>query len=274
MFLAYGPAYAQTAPAQPATPVYSGGQAGVTQFLCTPESKSMSGTTNNALFACINQIYKFAIVVAAVVGVFFIVIAGYIYMSADGAQESVDKAKDILVSTLTCLVILFIGYVLLAAINPDLVKFNQIQQPNLTLNIPTAPTTPTTGACSNCVDLSSLNIPQKPAQGTQANSTLAAKLQSLSQKNQTWQVNEAYPPTTTHSDPCHSNGTCVDIALTVSPTTQALAQLCSDVKSVGLNVYNEYSSQITGTDSSSAAYTACGASQNPSTRTGNNLHIQ
>lgn len=95
------------------------------------------------LFNCINKLYKFAIIIAAVLGVFFIVIAGYVYMSADGNQEAVDKAKSIFTSTLTSLVILFAGYILLKAINPDLVQFKSIQPPSVVL--PTTTTTPVSG---------------------------------------------------------------------------------------------------------------------------------
>lgn len=52
-------------------------------------------------------------------------------MSAEGNQESVDKAKSILVSSITSLVILFVGYILLKAINPDLVQFQNIQPPSV-----------------------------------------------------------------------------------------------------------------------------------------------
>ncbi len=83
------------------------------------------------LFKCINQMYKFAIVVASVVGVFFIVIAGYVYMSSEGNAESVDKAKSIVTSTIASLVILMGGYVFLKAINPDLVTFNSVQPPSV-----------------------------------------------------------------------------------------------------------------------------------------------
>ncbi|MFA5990690.1 MAG: C39 family peptidase [Candidatus Doudnabacteria bacterium] len=94
--------------------------------------------TNNAnsgdLFKCINQLYRFAIILSAVIGVFFIVIAGYIYMSADGNQESVDKAKNILVTTITSMVILMAGYLLLKAINPDLVQLKSIQPPSVQMD--------------------------------------------------------------------------------------------------------------------------------------------
>lgn len=119
-----------------------------------------------------------------------------------------------------------------------------------------------------------MNIPLKAGQGTQANTALATKLQKLSQTNHNWQVNEVYPPVVTHGDPCHSDGTCADIALTVTPTSQNLAQFCTDAKSAGLSVYNEYDAQITGSDGSNPAFAACGQSQNPPTRSGNNLHVQ
>lgn len=68
--------------------------------------------------------------------------------------------------------------------------------------------------CPNCVTLS---IATKD--GDQADATLAAKLQSVKNQGGTeWQVTEAYPPTVTHLDSCHNNGTCVDINF-ISKTT-------------------------------------------------------
>ena len=56
-----------------------------------------------------------------------LVIAGYIYMAADGNEEAVTKAKDIITTTIASLVILAAGYILLKFLNPDLVKFQPIQ---------------------------------------------------------------------------------------------------------------------------------------------------
>jgi hypothetical protein len=117
----FTPVYAQTS----TLPVYNPGvDSQIKQYLCTPDI---------SLFACINQLYKFAIVVAAVVGVFFIVIAGYLYMSSGGSDESVKTAKDMLTSTIASLVILMAGYILLKAINPDLIQFHPISPPGVTL---------------------------------------------------------------------------------------------------------------------------------------------
>jgi hypothetical protein len=121
----------------------------ITQYLCTPSNTTNPNVNPNSqdLFKCINQLYKFSIVLASVVGVFFIVIAGYIYMSAAGDSEGVTKAKDILVSTITALVILMTGYVLLQAIDPDLIQFQPIQPPAVTGLVVTgvAPTGQTAG---------------------------------------------------------------------------------------------------------------------------------
>lgn len=163
LFFSYAPVYAQSVN-NGLTYDYS--QAGVSaqieKYLCAPTTVNQSQTSNtnsmftgmtetqkqaalnnaNAgdLYRCINQLYKLAIVVASVVGVFFIVIAGYIYMSANGEAESVTKAKNILETTIVSLVILLAGYVLLKAINPDLIQFQPIQPPSV---VP-ATSTPTT----------------------------------------------------------------------------------------------------------------------------------
>jgi hypothetical protein len=97
----------------------------------TQQQAAANNANGGDLYRCINQLYKFAIVVASVGGVLFIVIAGYIYMSANGEAESVTKAKNILETTITAIVILLAGYVLLKAINPDLIQFQPIQPPSV-----------------------------------------------------------------------------------------------------------------------------------------------
>lgn len=131
LLFAYTPAFAQTP-----VPFDYGKDAGVSNqikaLLCAPPDTGAS--TNGVLYQCINQLYKFAIVLAVVIGVFFIVIAGYIYMSADGNTESVDKAKSIIESTIVSLVILLGGWLLLNAINPDLIQFHNVQPPTADLS--------------------------------------------------------------------------------------------------------------------------------------------
>jgi hypothetical protein len=127
LLFAYAPAFAQSP-----SPDYStaGVSTQIEQYLCNP-----TATGSGVLYQCINQIYKFAIVLASVLGVLFIVVAGYVYMGSDGNQESVDKAKSILETTITALVILIGGFVFLNTINPDLVQFhgNTLQPVNITV---------------------------------------------------------------------------------------------------------------------------------------------
>ena len=102
----------------------SGAEKSIKDYLCTPKDSNGEGQT---LFECIDRIYKFTIAFASAVGVLFITVAGWVYMSAEGNQESVDKAKNILTTTIISLIILLGGYVLLKGINPDLVQLRQIQ---------------------------------------------------------------------------------------------------------------------------------------------------
>lgn len=112
---------------------YSGVESEIKQFLCTPtDAKINPEGAKGDLYTCINKLYRFAIVISSIVAVFFIVIAGYIYMAAEGNEESVTKAKDILVTSVASIVILFIGYILLKFLNPDVIKFQPIQPQNLT----------------------------------------------------------------------------------------------------------------------------------------------
>lgn len=159
-------AQAQTTPTSTPTSANSlgtyylqnGPQSQIEQYLCAPtptgagtwfstvgygQTAQQVGASNPAsgdLYKCINQIYRFSLILASSIGVFYIVMGGYIYMSADGNKESVDKAKSMLTSTITALVILFSGYILLNALNPDLVQFPQIQPVSVSIQQVQAPT--------------------------------------------------------------------------------------------------------------------------------------
>lgn len=120
--------------AQTTQTVQTGGaESSIKELLCAPTDAS--GNTNAAsddLYNCINKLYKFAIAFSSVGAVFMIVVAGYLYMASDGNEENVRKAKDILISSITALVILLVTFILLREINPELVKFKIIQPPSIT----------------------------------------------------------------------------------------------------------------------------------------------
>ncbi len=188
IFLAHGAAYAQTD-----TSVYDyKNKAGVSKqiqdYLCAPtEAPADKGSTpiigastaasKNAasgdLYNCINRLYKFSLILASCLAILFIVIAGYVYMSAEGNQEAVDKAKSILTTSLTALVILFGGYVLLRAINPDLIQFKSIQPPSVSLQPAAVPgaVTPGAGAPSTSVSAAAQTIRSMDGSKLTINST-------------------------------------------------------------------------------------------------------
>jgi len=123
-------AYAQTP--SPYKQYNSGVDKQIAQFLCAPSDASQDRTAAQGdLYNCINKLYRFALVIAVMFATFFIVIAGYIYMAAEGNEESVTRAKDILTTSIASIVILSIGYILLRFLNPDLIKFQPIQPPSV-----------------------------------------------------------------------------------------------------------------------------------------------
>jgi hypothetical protein len=108
-----------------ALPKYNAGvDQSIADYLCTPEGKGSD------LFNCVNRLYRFSITAGSIAVVFFIVLAGYIYITGGESQKS--KAKSILFSSLTGLGIILTSFVLLNFINPDLVRIKTIQPPIFT----------------------------------------------------------------------------------------------------------------------------------------------
>jgi len=143
----------------------SGVQAQIEEYLCAPtpapkdkgetnfnylnmspaDTAAANNNGSNDLYNCINKMYRFAIVLGSVMGVFYIVLAGYLYINSAGSSEAVDKAKSMFTSSITAMVILFAGYILLRALNPDLIKFQNIQPPSIRIEPSAAPALSYTG---------------------------------------------------------------------------------------------------------------------------------
>jgi len=140
-------AYAQNSNTQ-GKYVGRGVQASIEALLCTPTlgnatvsnvNSSVPGVnstatvTNNPasndLANCINKGYKFALAFGAVAAVFFVVLAGYMYMV--GGEKGKTEAKSIIVAVLVGFLIMLSSYVLLKQINPTLTAFRTIQPPQL-----------------------------------------------------------------------------------------------------------------------------------------------
>lgn len=104
-------------------PVYQGVDTSISKYLCTPDDSNLGGS----LFICITKAYRFGIAFGAIALVFFVVLAGYFYIT--GGEGAKTKGKSIFTSALTGMAIILGSYVLLGFINPDLLKIKPIQPP-------------------------------------------------------------------------------------------------------------------------------------------------
>ncbi len=75
-----------------------------------------------ALF--VQAIYKYGISVVAILAAVMIMAGGIIWLTSAGSQERVGKAKDLIIGSLTGLILLFGSWVVLNTINPRLVNFD------------------------------------------------------------------------------------------------------------------------------------------------------
>lgn len=92
-------------------------------YLCVPDESNL-GT---GLFTCITKLYRFGIAFGAIALVFFIVYAGYVYIT--GGEAAKAKGKGVVLSALTGMALILSSFVLLNFINPELVKIKPIQPP-------------------------------------------------------------------------------------------------------------------------------------------------
>ncbi len=159
--LAASPAlvYAQTAPATPPAqkptelPVYNAGvDRSIQDYLCTPSVPA----DGHDLERCVNRLYRFGISAGALVIVFLIIYAGYIYITSDEGGKT--KAKGYLKNSLTGMGIMIGSYVLLNFINPSLVAFKSIQPP--IFNAADLPSCEEIGFSGNCLITSGANAGQ------------------------------------------------------------------------------------------------------------------
>ncbi|HEX3099779.1 MAG TPA: transglycosylase SLT domain-containing protein [Patescibacteria group bacterium] len=112
-------------------PEYKGVDQSIKDYLCVPDDNNLG----NALVSCIGKVYRFGIAFGAIALVFFIVLAGYLYIA--GGETSKQKGKLMFTTSLTGMLIILSSYVLLRFINPDLTAIKPIQTPIFTAaNLP------------------------------------------------------------------------------------------------------------------------------------------
>ncbi|MBL8031886.1 MAG: hypothetical protein JNK33_06235, partial [Candidatus Doudnabacteria bacterium] len=92
---------------------------------CTPTQGS--GTASNTdLFTCVNNLYKYALVISAIAAVMMIIFAGYMYIFSGGSESKVGTAKSWIASSLLGITVLLTGFLLLKQINPSLLTIKNI----------------------------------------------------------------------------------------------------------------------------------------------------
>ena len=253
IFLLINPtlAFAQTQSTAVDRPQYGGVDQSISEYLCTPSEQA----DGRDLERCINKMYRFAIAL-----VFFIVFAGYMYIT--GGETGKGKAKGILQNALIGIGLLVGSYVILSFINPSLVIFKPIQPPIFTAD--DLPSCEEIGFTANCIAqdedkaISSsgkvtaiacpdglINFDKKAIPVNQGNDTekicksLMEKLKQVHAKHPII-VNSTIRDANAESD-CHKSnnpktGACADI----TSKSGNWAELCSAIKQVsGMGFLNE-----------------------------------
>lgn len=171
-----------------------------------------AGTSQSSLANFLGNVFNFGVAAATVLALIMIVWGGIEYMTTDswsGKDSGKGKIKDALYG----LGLALASYMILYTINPCLVIFTNKDGCNantfLFSTSASNSTTNTSGSCSNCVSASEkgLNCKTSPCN---MNIKLAEALQGVLGVNGA-RITEAYPPTVSHKDSCHSDGTCVDV---------------------------------------------------------------
>lgn len=196
---------------------------------------SKDATTPNVnINTYIPGVIKLIIGIAGALAVLRIMMGGIKYMTSD-AFESKSDAKETINNALIGLLLAISAYIILYTLNPNLVTF-QFNIAGLRVGAPistnmgtTTPGEDTLGgnitlSCQTskgvvpCTCINCVNVAKDPTLTFKNNSTMNALLfQALkivrSNTKMSWQITEAWPPTSPHSGLCHTNGTCVDINL-------------------------------------------------------------
>ena len=213
------------------------------------------------LIVVINNIIRFLITLAIVfVAPLMIAYAGFLFVVNPVNASGIGQAKTILQNTIIGIVLALSGYLIVGALMAVLYNANAPTGNGVLgawdeiINWNTAPCLPQTGTtpgvvtpspgivtvpsgCPTCVSLASAGLTCKTASSCTLDQAVANKLVILKNNfSGTWTVTEAFPPTVTHSNPCHTNGTCIDAGFRgdTAYTDANVAEFATDARSAGL----------------------------------------
>jgi type IV secretory pathway VirB2 component (pilin) len=97
---------------------------------CVTSYDSLGNRLPGNLGRCINQIYLWALAVAAILAVLGVIAGGYQLMTASGNAQQASEGKERFLAAAIGLGILFTAYIVLNTINPDLVDFRDLTPGN------------------------------------------------------------------------------------------------------------------------------------------------
>lgn len=220
------------------------------QELINPNDPNSGCVTNASRY--IQGVFTLIIALAGVLAVVMIIIGGVKYLSSEAFTDKSD-AKSTITNAIIGLLLAISSWLILYTINPKLVEFD------LTIDRQPIATTTTnaglgrqapTADCPNCVVLRVRHKPppmgcHPPAGVTtcSVDGALQSRLLTLSTLNSNMLVTESYPPTRTHQNSCHANGTCVDATIGTNPSPQNIANFITNARTAGLNAQFETTSE-------------------------------
>lgn len=197
--------------------------------------------------------------IGAVIAMIMLGFYGFQYALSDSASVKMANSAK-LWEILQGLLLIISAYAIIYTINPALLKFSlEITEPKIT-----APAVNTTGngalpgaavvndptrgkynangvyyndcgagladSCKKVADIPGVGVGGSGTAGSSVTTSFATQLEQIN-RGSPLTVTEAWPPTRTHGDGCHKDGTCVDAVLrNVSMTTSNVVKMITDAR--------------------------------------------
>lgn len=223
----------------------------------------------------LQNVINFAITIAIILFVLYTVVTGFAFITGSNSAEGRNKAKTRFMNVIVGLVVLLVSWLIVDYIMKTLYDGSKFGPWNAilagdaggndrcivaknskgilsgTIDIITGGSVPSggggidqpiagTAGCPNCVKLEGFSC--KTNRSCSIDSQVLPRLVTLKNTFKgNWVVTEAYPPTVTHKNVCHKNGTCIDAGFTGSTAYNAanIQAFSSAASKAGLRIVFE-----------------------------------
>lgn len=220
----------------------------------------------------VQNILNFLVTIAGFIAVVLFSYAGFLMLTAAGNTGKIEKGKGVFMNVLIGMVIVLAGWLIIDTIMKAMFEgsalsgtqgfggWNEIQceqQPSKggAITPPASNTggtnstggtsggTPAPSAgCPTCTNINTSLVTCKNSASCTVESEYGARLNKLAQTDgvPSLTVTEGYPPTRTHQNACHTNGTCTDIVFTDRNfTTERIQAFSAAAQAAGLRAVYE-----------------------------------